>query len=912
MTRTGRIEPPAQATVSASRKGPKGSLGMLLERPDGALARTRWALLMATLAMAVVAGIYALFHHSVPVKIAALAAVIWFCSRRLREYARGWVTPRLELLEGLALALVGIAAINPANAMGIFYTGFMFRSLYSSRRRLIAISVLYLSAYGVAKEFSPAGFELLQFLTEIGFGLMAMAVVMYMLTNSLMREEIGAVRQAILNDAALALTAAVDRDHIYQTAVDAAYALATEGGGLYALVAIPSVGGTMAVAAEAGDRHDLEIPFARLASLTDVAFRAGGTLITERGSEFAEEVSDLAATQGATAIGALQIGGEIQGALVLVAGSSLPAELYGSFSGLTSQVSLALDRVALLERERDKRLDALIQHSMDIITLLDSDGIATYYSAAVDRVLGFEPNHLLGKTFSQLIHPQDRARASDFLERLMANPGMSREIEFRLRHLDGSWRHCDVTGTNLLADPQVNGCLLNIRDVSERVALQQQLVHKAFHDPLTAMPNRILFRDRLEHALARRQRSSAPLALLFIDLDDFKSINDSLGHSSGDSVLISVGERILASLRGSDTAARLGGDEFGVLLEDVAGPEEARDIARRILAALAQPLEVGDEPLQVDASIGIALAGEADSYETLLQNADVAMYLAKKEGKHRLRMFDATMHAELVERLALRHELERALPDEQLILHYQPIVSMDTLMTEGVEALVRWSHPDRGMISPADFIPLAEESGLIVDIGRWVLNEACAQAKKWHDMWPNDPPLRMSVNLSARQLQEESLVADISDALARSELQPSSLTLEITESTAMEGPKQSAAQLHAIKALGVRLAIDDFGTGYSSLGRLRDLPVDAVKIDKTFIDEVTKGPENSAIARAIMKLADTLDLVTVAEGIEDAEQLAFLQSLGCRQGQGYYFARPAAAADIEVYMRNQRHSLLNL
>ncbi|HEY2703077.1 MAG TPA: EAL domain-containing protein [Candidatus Dormibacteraeota bacterium] len=438
----------------------------------------------------------------------------------------------------------------------------------------------------------------------------------------------------------------------------------------------------------------------------------------------------------------------------------------------------------------------------------------------------------------------------------------------------------------------------------ENGRLEDRLKHQAFHDPLTNLPNRALFSDRLAHALTRRRAVGGPgVAVLFVDLDDFKLVNDELGHSAGDQLLRAAGDRLVAVLRPFDTTARLGGDEFAVLVEDVAGPAEAARVAERIVETLREPFVLQGRELAMHASIGVALAGEEEvDGEELLRRADLAMYRVKQRGKGAFEVYQASMQEVLVRRLELRTDLERAVQRGELFLQYQPIVRLDDARMVGVEALVRWQHPLRGAMPPNDFIPLAEETGLIVGLGIHVLEIACRQARAWHVDHPEHGDLGMSVNLSPRQLQDEGFVRQVARVLAETGLDPRLLTLEITESVMVDGGAPSG-RLNELKALGVRLSIDDFGTGYSSLSALQHLPVDSLKIAKPFVDGIAEDPQKRAFAQAIVRLGRTLKLDLIAEGVERREQRDHLLDLGCHMAQGYYFARPMDVAAMEELLR---------
>jgi diguanylate cyclase (GGDEF)-like protein len=451
--------------------------------------------------------------------------------------------------------------------------------------------------------------------------------------------------------------------------------------------------------------------------------------------------------------------------------------------------------------------------------------------------------------------------------------------------------------TNLLDEPAVSGVVVNYRDITARKALEEQLRHQAFHDALTALPNRALFADRLAHALARSRRSPRRLAVLFVDLDDFKTVNDSLGHGEGDRLLVAVAERLQAALRPGDTIARMGGDEFAVLVEEQEDAAAAVEVGQRLLEALRAPFASDGKELFVHASVGVAISASPDATaEELLRDADLAMYMAKGRGKNRLELFEPAMHSAALARLALKGDLERALERNEFVVLYQPVVRLGSGELAGVEALVRWQHPRRGSVSPLEFIPLAEETGLIVPLGRWILEEACRQARSWETA--DGASLTLSVNVSGRQVQEAGFVAEVAAVLEATGFPAERLTLEFTESVLMADATRTSASMTELKALGVRLAIDDFGTGYSSLSYLRRFPIDVLKIDASFVAALTAGPDQGALVRSILALGATLRLQTVAEGIEDASQLAELRSLGAELGQGFYFARPVTGDEI--------------
>jgi diguanylate cyclase (GGDEF)-like protein/PAS domain S-box-containing protein len=559
-------------------------------------------------------------------------------------------------------------------------------------------------------------------------------------------------------------------------------------------------------------------------------------------------------------------------------------------------------------RQNEARFRSLVQHSSDVIIVARADGAVRFVSPSASRVFGYDPSEMLRHSLSELLHPDDRERAATFFRSAAHAPGVSGPVEWRFRQTDGSWLHAEILATNLLRDPTVKGVVLNTRDVSERRRLEEQLTHQAFHDPLTGLANRALFRDRVSHALALAQRRGSAVTVLYLDLDDFKNVNDSLGHAEGDRLLIAAAERFLACARTADTVARLGGDEFAILVE---GGDAGEGLPDRLSAAMSHPFSLSGNQLRVTASIGVATAGAGDTADDLLRNADMAMYAAKRHGKGHAETYESRMYADIRERLDLEAALRLAIEGQELTLFYQPIVNLKSGGIYGVEALLRWEHPRFGRLLPQHFVPLAEETGLIVQLGAWVLAEACRQIQVWRTAYP-ELGLAVSVNISGRQLQGAGLTDALRQTLTSSGVEPTSVVLEITESVLMQQTDAVLERLQQLKALNVRLAIDDFGTGYSSLSYLQRFPIDILKIAKPFVEEVGQGADRSALARAIVGLGDTLKLQTIAEGIERAEQQAALIALGCTLGQGHHFW-PALSADaVEELLSGERFPRLKL
>ena len=537
--------------------------------------------------------------------------------------------------------------------------------------------------------------------------------------------------------------------------------------------------------------------------------------------------------------------------------------------------------------EGEKRLAALIHNSTDAIAVLEADSSVSFATPSSLELLGTADSDLIGTTLSDRVHPDDLGLFAHALSTTC--PGEDQALSLRMLHADGRTLHMEGSLRNLLGEPSVTGLVFTVRDVSERIDLESRLTHQAFHDELTGLANRRLFGDRLAHALERRRGPNGSLVVLFCDLDDFKNVNDSLGHGIGDEVLTTIAQRIRGVIRVGDTAARLGGDEFAVLMEDVELPE-AREVAERLQDAINLPITAQEHLLGIQASIGLALAmpGEIRA-EDALRNADVAMYLAKDNGKSAIAVYEPHLHTEVLERLQLRADLQKAIRGDELLLHYQPTIDLRDGTIAGFEALVRWQHPVRGLMPPGLFIPMAEQSGLIVPLGSWVLREACFAAA---DLAVAGSTLRMSVNVAAQQLVQPGFVEDVRRVLADSGLAPDRLVLEITESVVLQGMDQVVPRLSALRELGIRIAIDDFGTGYSSLSYLRNLPVDVLKVDKAFIDRVTLDSQDAALTEAIISMSSRMNLTTVAEGVEDIGQAAWLTGVNCDFGQGFLWSKP--------------------
>ncbi|MEE8338296.1 MAG: EAL domain-containing protein [Dehalococcoidia bacterium] len=565
---------------------------------------------------------------------------------------------------------------------------------------------------------------------------------------------------------------------------------------------------------------------------------------------------------------------------------------------------MRIQRTSTALKRSEQRFRSLVENAPGVIAVINPDG--TLQSLVPPGPEGEDEQPPPAADIQSLVHPLDVPRVEKLMIELRESPGAELTTELRLRHGD-EWRDYAAIMTDLTDTEAVGGIVLNAHDVAERKALERQLRYMAFHDPLTRLPNRALFTDRLEHALETAPARGVRVAVLFLDLDRFKAVNDSLGHNVGDELLVRLARRMAAAVRSGDTISRWGGDEFTVLLEGVWSAEEATAFAERLLSAVAEPVEIDGDRIVPSVSIGIAVSEDDRlSPRDLIRNADVALFRAKAAGGHRAVLFDEALDQYSIERFQLEADLRDAIENGQLVAHYQPEIDLQSGAIVGFEALVRWQHPTRGLIPPDDFIPLAEETGEIINIGQWILAEACRQAAKWQRDLFATGPFTMSVNFSAKEFLEPGVVARVERTLAETGLDPSALRIEVTESIFLGDTSVADETFHDIKQLGVALAIDDFGTGYSSLSYLRRLPADVLKIDRSFVATVDRDEREEAIVRAVIAVGKALGMLVVVEGIERAEQLAKLTTMGCHTAQGFYFCRPLPAAEIETFVAQSR------
>jgi diguanylate cyclase (GGDEF)-like protein/PAS domain S-box-containing protein len=591
-------------------------------------------------------------------------------------------------------------------------------------------------------------------------------------------------------------------------------------------------------------------------------------------------------------------------------GEEFPVEITITPAGLGSDQTITAFIRDISERkragqelaQREKRFRTIVEKSWSGVALLDGDLRFVFVGSSTRHLIGYDDSELLGRSIFDFVHPREMSATRRIFTTVTTSASREAHGELRFRHKDGSWVWLEGFSQNLLHESSVNAIVLNYRDVSQRKETEKQLEYRAYYDSLTGLPNRLLFRDRVVNGLAHAKRNRVGLAVMYLDVDHFKLVNDGLGHSFGDVLLSDIAQRLQESLRASDTISRIGGDEFSILLPEVTNTEGVAGVARKILDSLGRPFHLDGHDLFVSASMGISFyPSDGDDVETLLKCADAAMYRAKELGRNQAQLFTASMNERYVRRLALEQHLHHAVERNQLELWYQPIYDRARRRMVSVEALLRWRDPNRGLVEPSEFIQLAEETGMIVEIGAWALRQACRQLREWHDR--GLVSMRMAVNISAVQLQQRGLVEVVRDALMESNIAPALLQLEITESAAMQNIELTMKVLRELKDMGVSIAVDDFGTGQSSLIYLKAFPIDTIKIDKEFLRDVTTDETAAAIVSYVINLAHTLQLRVVAEGVEDEGQYTFLRHYACDLMQGYLFSKPLPPEELFTFMQ---------
>ena len=581
------------------------------------------------------------------------------------------------------------------------------------------------------------------------------------------------------------------------------------------------------------------------------------------------------------------------------------------FIGNAAAQALTIHRLVQSEQEArvvaeslEARFRSLIENSYDIISLIAADGRVLYMSPSATRVSGYEIHELVGRNIAEFVHKDYLPELGEHMQKTLLQPETVHRIEFRYRHKDGSWRWMEATGVNMLDNPSVRSIVANIRDITETKQAQETILHQALHDPLTGLPNRTEFVIRLEQVIESAKRHKRMFALMFLDMDRFKNINDTLGHAVGDTLLKVVATRFKSCLRAEDTVARFGGDEFLILLNEISSSQDAAIAAEKFLKAVSIPVKIGEHTFHPSVSIGIAVyPHDGLDTESLKKRADIALYRAKASGRNCYSLYDRLTDTYALEKFSMENELRQAITLNQIVLYYQPIVSLKTGKVLSVEALARWQHPGKGLLLPGDFIPLAEETGLILNLSQYILKTACRQYQAWKLLGLSK--FRVAVNLSAQSFAENNFIPELAAAFAEYEMEPDCLEIEITESAAMGNLELAAFNLKQLKKMGIHITIDDFGTGYSSLAYLKRFPVHNLKIDRTFVRNCITNQQDAGIVRTIISMAHNLNLKVVAEGIETDQQLNFLKSMGCNLAQGFYISHPLPAQQLVAWLEEK-------
>lgn len=833
---------------------------------------------------------------TIPLGLAAISAL---ASQALSSMGQGTAGTPSVFAGSLALLCIALTALHPSMHRLTEPATQKIGSMSWKRLAIMTAAILaapiILLAEIIAEQHNVAFYSGLIF----SWGVVTTLVMLRLAGLVKARERVARTERA-LRQAAAKLVAARDRDETYEAALAAMFDVAHGAAKLRASFAVAGDQSWNVVASsgfQAFEAHGRAI---------DAAFM---TAMLESNDGGAVQLDDSLALDAprsgasCTLVVPLLSRGHTRGAMLLSSELPLSEFVVDAIESLASDVSMAIEAIGLAEdlhrRRSEQRFQALVQHSSEVTAVLDQSGCITYISPSAQSVLRRSASSLIGTLLSSLSHPDDRSVIDELVLLLGADADSSKRAEFRIAGERETWRTLEVVITDLRQEPSVAGIVLNAHDITERKALEEDLRHKVLHDDLTGIANRVLFRERVAHALASRQRFESVTAVLHLDLDDFKTINDGLGPDIGDELLKVIAFRLQSFVRSGDTAARLGGDEFAVLLENLYSSEDVTNACRRLIEVIQQPVQFGTREINVSVSIGVALANEKSTADIITRNADVALHHAKRDGKAGVRLFNEEMYKSAFDRLELKADLQHALSREELILHYQPLVCLQSGELLGFEALIRWLHPSRGMVSPVSFIPLAEETGLIIPIGEWVMETAMRQLARWRSETPGSS-LGMSINLAPRQLENESIVEQVAGCIHRSGVAPHWITLELTESSGLDD-RQCQDRLISLRALGCEIAADDFGTGFASYAALQQLPFTNVKIDRSLITGLSSDDSRSqAQVRSIIEMGHATGLSVTAEGIEEDDQRLLLAEMGADKGQGYLFSKPTTAKEAGV------------
>lgn len=827
-----------------------------------------------------------------------------FLYRWVRRY-RGvppaliWTTVEVTSVFLLGVTSGGVQMPHGLLALALVYAGLWYRSFGTPWLHVATGVVLYLAAYVggalIATDRALPDPEVLVGLAQAP-GFAVSAIVFRILAEVLTRHARGAARERVLLRAGRALAGAPSAEEVLAATVEAIQGMGGPAGAMVRVSAETVGGGWITASARPGAPVHVTRTEAPALPWTHAADLQSGRAVSGPLREADRRALGINEAGENAVVVPLMRGGRVAG-LIVVATEAEPEDGWlPALEALAQPVVLALDRLASTDdlRRREASYRALVQYSSDMLLVVGPDSRIRYQTPAVERLLGYSSAEIVGRRLVELVHPDDARTVAAFIDAVAANPGRSDPVEWRFKRLDGSWLHAETVGTNLLGEANVGGIVLTTRDVSGRKAVEEEWRRRAYHDPLTDLPNRAYLMERLHAALADGQRRSDAVAVLFVDLDGFKEVNDSRGHEAGDRLLVVIGHRLRSAVREQDLVARLGGDEFAIVLVNAVVPRDAVQAAERVLARLSEPLKIDGQAVSVSASIGIALGTpDSDRPVSLLRRADAALYAAKGSGKARYVLYDESLEPPAWGQGQMARELSAALGSGALAVHYQPLVVLRDGRIGEVEALLRWDHPQRGLLLPGEFLDVAERTGLILPIGYWALAEACRQVLEWQRQLPGSVPLTLAVNLSARQLVEPGVAAAIGRVLEQTNFDPKHLRVEVSEAVVLEYPDAVAA-LRDLRDLGVRIAIDDFGAVSAALAPLTRLPVDALKISGAWVAALETDARKAALVRGAVAFAKALDLTVIAEGVETASQVQHLRALGFDGGQGFYFGGPLA------------------